>query len=66
MIFEFLRFCGRPVWEVTAADADRFLVHQGKRLGRARSTVGGKARTLAQFYDSGLDNNGTVSGDSGL
>lgn len=51
MIFEFLRFCGRPVWEVTAADADRFLVHQRKGLGRARSTVGGKARTLAQFYD---------------
>jgi site-specific recombinase XerD len=51
VIFQFLRFSGRPVWEATPATADRFLVNQRKELGLARTTVMRKAQTLAQFFD---------------
>ena len=51
VIFCFLRFSGRPIWEATPEIADRFLVHQRKELGLARATVVRKARTLAGFYD---------------
>ncbi|MEV0446247.1 tyrosine-type recombinase/integrase [Streptomyces spectabilis] len=51
VIFQFLRFSGRPVWEASPDTADGFLSHQRKELGLARSTVASKAQTLAQFYD---------------
>jgi site-specific recombinase XerD len=51
VIFQFLRFCGRPVWEATPESADRFLVNQRKELGLARTTVMRKAHTMARFFD---------------
>jgi len=50
-IFEFIRFTGRPVWTARPSDADRFLAHQRKELGRARLTVQNKAWALAHFFD---------------
>ncbi|WP_235619383.1 tyrosine-type recombinase/integrase [Embleya scabrispora] len=51
VIFEFVKFLGRHVWTTAPKDADRFLAHQRKDLGRARSTVQSKAWTLARFFD---------------
>jgi site-specific recombinase XerD len=51
VIFTFIRFLGRHVWTATAEDADRFLVHQRKDVGLAKSTVQSKAWTLARFFD---------------
>jgi hypothetical protein len=50
-IFEFIRFTGRPVWAARPSDADRFLAHQRRELGRARLTVQKKAWALAHFFD---------------
>ncbi|MGE0795179.1 MAG: tyrosine-type recombinase/integrase [Acidimicrobiia bacterium] len=50
-IFEFVRFMGRPVWTARPEDADRFLAHQRRTLGRARLTVQHKAWSLARFFD---------------
>jgi len=50
VIFEFVRFLGRPVWTTTPADADRFLAHLRQDRGQARSTREGKAGTLARFF----------------
>ena len=50
-IFEFLRFAGRPVWTAQPGDADRFLAHQRRELGRAPLTVQKKAWALAHFFD---------------
>jgi len=33
VIFDFIRFLGRPVWTTEAADADRFLVHLRRDFG---------------------------------
>jgi site-specific recombinase XerD len=51
IIFEFIRFLGRPVWSAKPADVDRFLAHQRRELGRARLTVQHKAWGLARFFD---------------
>jgi site-specific recombinase XerD len=51
VLFEFIRFLGRPVWTAQPEDADRFLVFQRKELGRARLTVQQKAWALAHFFD---------------
>jgi site-specific recombinase XerD len=51
VIFEFIRFLGRPVWTAQPADADRFLVHQRRELGRARQTVQQKAWAVGHFFD---------------
>lgn len=51
VIFEFVRFLGRPVWTTTPKDADRFLADQRKVKRLAHSRVQGKAWTLAQFFD---------------
>ncbi|WP_026208051.1 tyrosine-type recombinase/integrase [Catelliglobosispora koreensis] len=51
VIFEFARFLGRPVWTACAPDADRYLTHQRKVLGRSYSTVHGKALALGNFFD---------------
>jgi site-specific recombinase XerD len=50
VIFEFIRFLGRPVWTAQPADADRFLTHQ-RRLGRAQQTVQHKAWAIGRFFD---------------
>lgn len=50
VIFDFVRFIGRPVWTTTADDADRFLVHLRKERGQALSTREGKAGALARFF----------------
>ena len=50
VVIEFARFAGRPLWEATCDDADRFLAEQ-HRLGMAVSTRAGKAGTLAGFYE---------------
>jgi integrase len=50
VVIEFARFVGRPLWEASCDDADRFLAEQ-HRLGRAVSTRAGKAGTLALFYE---------------
>lgn len=51
VIFEFIRFLGRPVWTTQAADADRFLVHLRQERDLARSTRESKAGTLARFFE---------------
>jgi len=51
VLFEFIRFLGRPVWTCEASDADRYLVHLRKDRVLAPATVTGKAWTIAQFFD---------------
>ncbi len=51
VIFEFIRFLGRPVWTAQPHDADRFLTYQRKDLGRARLTVQHKAWAISHFFD---------------
>jgi site-specific recombinase XerD len=55
VIFEFIRFLGRPVWTAQPKDADRFLAHQRRELGRARLTVQKKAWALGHFFDFLID-----------
>jgi hypothetical protein len=43
VLFEFIRFLGRPVWTANASDADRYLAYQRRNLGRSHSTVHKKA-----------------------
>ena len=49
-VVEFLRFVGRPVWEVSAEDADRWLHWSRVTRGQAHITVRDKAGTIARFY----------------
>jgi site-specific recombinase XerD len=51
VVFEFIRFLCRPVWTAEPGDADRFLVHQRRVRGNAKSTVQSKAWTLAKFFE---------------
>jgi len=51
VLFEFVRFLGRPVWTAQAGDADRFLAFQRRELGRARLTVQQKAWALGRFFE---------------
>lgn len=51
VIFEFVRFLGRPVWTAQPEDADRFLAYLRRDRKLAGSTVQRKAWTLAQFFD---------------
>ena len=50
VLFAFAQHLGRPLWEAGVEDADQFLGVQRAR-GLARSTIYGKAVSLAQFYD---------------
>lgn len=50
VIFEFIRFLGRPVWEAAPADGDAFLADQRTR-GLAKSTLARKAGVVAAFFD---------------
>ncbi|MCQ8830192.1 hypothetical protein, partial [Streptomyces malaysiensis] len=49
VLFELIRFVGRPVWTVQPDDADRFLVHQRKVRGLAKGTVHNKAGSIVKF-----------------
>ena len=51
VVIEFARFLGNPVWTVEPEDGDRYLTWLRRDRGQARTTVQGKAWTLAQFYD---------------
>lgn len=51
VLFEFMRFLGRPIWTAQPHDADRFLSHQRKELDRARTTVQQKAWAIGHFFD---------------
>jgi site-specific recombinase XerD len=51
VVFEFIRFLGRPAWTATAEDADRFFVHLRRDRHQATSTVQSKAWTIARFFD---------------
>jgi site-specific recombinase XerD len=51
VIFQFVRFLGRPVWTAAASDADRFLVAERKDRGLAKHTVQRKAWTIGRFFD---------------
>lgn len=51
VVFEFVEFLGRPVWEATAEDADRFLVWLRRQRRQAKSTVQSKAWALARFFE---------------
>lgn len=50
VVFELLRYLGCRVWQVRAADADRYLVWLRKSQGNAKSTVAVKAGSVAAFY----------------
>ena len=49
-IVEFARHVGRPVWEASPEDGDRFLAWL-RRRGQARSTMAGKAWTIGGFFE---------------
>ena len=51
VVFEFVKFLGRPVWTATADDADRFFVHLRRERRQATSTVQSKAWTIARFFE---------------
>ncbi len=51
VLFEFIRFLGRPVWTADHADADRYLGWLRRERGLAAQTVQSKAWTLARFFD---------------
>jgi len=51
VLFEFIRFLGRPLWTAQPGDADRFLAFQRRQLGLAKLTVQHKAWALAHFFD---------------
>ncbi len=51
VVFELLRFTGRPVWTTTPEDADRFLGWLRRERRQAKSTVQSKAWSLAAFFE---------------
>ena len=50
-IFEFIRFVGRPVWTVEAADGDKYMQWLRRERGLAHSTLQNKACTIGRFFD---------------
>ncbi len=51
VLFEFIRFLGRPIWTTQPEDVDKFLAHQRRQLHRARTTVQQKAWAIGHFFD---------------
>lgn len=51
VLFGFIRFLGRHVWTAEPRDVDRFLGHQRKELGLAKSTVYAKSGVLGRFFE---------------
>lgn len=50
VMFELIRFVGRPVWTVVPEDVDRYLVWLRKERKNSSSTVQTKAWTLGRFF----------------
>jgi site-specific recombinase XerD len=50
MLFEFVRFLGRPLWTATPEDADAFMVSL-RRNKQAKATVQSKAGALTRFFE---------------
>lgn len=51
VIFELIRYLGRPVWTATPEDADRYLRWLRRQRRQAKSTVQSKAWAMARFFD---------------
>ena len=51
VVFELVKFLGRPLWTAKAEDADRFLVALRRDRGQAKSTVQVKAWALSAFFE---------------
>ena len=51
VLFEFIRFLGRPVWTAEHADADWYLTWLRRERTQAAQTVQSKAWTLSRFFD---------------
>jgi hypothetical protein len=51
MVFDFIRFLGRPVWTAGPHDADRYLAHLRRDRNLAANTVSKQAGMLARFFD---------------
>lgn len=49
VLFEFIKFLGRPVWEAGPEHGDAFLA-AGRSRGLAKSTLARKAGVLAEFF----------------
>ena len=50
MLFEFVRFLGRPLWTATPEDADAFMVSL-RQNKQAKATVQSKAGALTRFFE---------------
>jgi hypothetical protein len=50
MLFEFVRFLGRPLWSATPEDADAFMVSL-RQSKQAKATVQSKAGALTRFFE---------------
>lgn len=51
VVFDLMRFVGRPVWTVGSEDADRYLLWLRRDQRLAHSTVQSRAWTLARFFE---------------
>ncbi len=51
VVFELIKFLGRPVWTATPEDGDRFLVWLRRERHQAKGTVQSKACTVARFFE---------------
>lgn len=51
MVFDFIRFLGRPMWTAGPQDADRYLAHLRKDRNLAGNTISQQAGGLARFFD---------------
>ena len=51
VLFEFVRFLGRPVWTTQTGDADRYLAWLRRQRRQAANTVFAKALALRHFFD---------------
>lgn len=50
-VIEFARFLGQPIWAASSADADRYLTWLRRDREPSRSTVEGKATSVARFFE---------------
>jgi site-specific recombinase XerD len=51
VLFDFIRFLGRPVWTAETSDADAYLAWLRRERGQAANTVFAKALALRHFFD---------------
>lgn len=50
-VIEFARFLSGPVWTATGSEADRYLTWLRRDRGLSRSTVEGRAGSVARFFE---------------